>query len=180
MAIRYNTTKYIIYYQHKKLKIMKSLLRASLFSFIVLYLVPVHLNAQIRRDSSTSQRTGQSQSGGFFTGGTATVVRISTPPDLNCGSAKVTFQQHARTIWHAHAGGQIIVVISGTAWYQEKGKPKQVISQGETVVCPPGVMHWHGALPDGPMTHTVITPNLDKGGVTAGPAVTEQEYMSQN
>ena len=159
---------------------MKSLLCASLFSFILLYVTPINVNAQTRQDSSASQRTGQPQSGGFFTGGTAAVVRITTTPDLNCGAAKVTFQPGARTIWHAHAGGQIIVVTSGTAWYQEKGKPKQIFSQGETVVCPPGVMHWHGASPDGPMTHTVVTPNLDKGGVTVGPAVTAQEYIGQN
>jgi quercetin dioxygenase-like cupin family protein len=159
---------------------MKSLLRASLFSFILLCVIPVRVNAQTPRDSSSSQGTRQSQGGGFFTGGTAVVARIVTPPDLNCGSAKVTFQPHARTIWHTHAGGQIIVVISGTAWYQEKGKRKQIISQGETVICPPGVMHWHGASPNGPMAHAVVTPNMDRGGVTAGPAVTDQEYMVQN
>jgi quercetin dioxygenase-like cupin family protein len=159
---------------------MKCLLRATLFGFVLLCVDSVHVNAQTRRDSSSSQRAGQLQGGGFFTGGTATVVRIPTTLDINSGVAKVTFQPGARTIWHAHAGGQIIVVTSGTAWYQEKGKPKQIISQGETVVCPPGVMHWHGASPDGPMTHTVITPNMDKGGVTVGPAVTDQEYMGAN
>jgi len=122
---------------------------------------------------------GQSANGGFFTGGTAAVERLPTPPELNCGAAKVTFQPKARTIWHAHAGGQFIVVTSGTAWYQEKGKPKQIIKQGEAVVCPPNVMHWHGASPDGPMSHTVATPNLDKGGVTMGAAVTDEEYTAK-
>lgn len=155
-------------------------MRATLFAFALLYVGAVHVKAQTRRDSSASQKAGQLQGGGFFTGGTATVVRMPAAPDINCGLAKVSFQPGARTIWHAHAGGQIIVVTSGTAWYQEKGKPKQIISQGETVVCPPGAMHWHGAAPDGPMTHTVVTPNLDKGGVTAGPAVTNKEYMGVN
>ena len=122
---------------------------------------------------------GQTANGSFFTGGTATVVRMPTPPELNCGAAKVTFQPKARTIWHAHAGGQFIVVTSGIAWYQEKGKAKQVIKQGEAVVCPPNVMHWHGASPDGPMSHTVATPNLDKGGVTTGAAVTDEEYTAK-
>lgn len=121
----------------------------------------------------------KAQTGGFITGGASTVVRITTPPELNCGAAKVSFEPKARTIWHAHTGGQFIVVTSGTAWYQEKGKPKQIIKQGEAVVCPPNVMHWHGASPDGPMSHTVATPNLDKGGVTMGAAVTDEEYNGQ-
>ncbi|MFB9843572.1 cupin domain-containing protein [Mucilaginibacter ginsenosidivorans] len=156
---------------------MKNLLGMLLVNLFLLYLTPVHVNAQTRPDSSSSQRTGQSPVRSFFSGGTATVVRMTMPPGLNCGAAKVTFQPGARTIWHAHAGGQVIVVTSGTAWYQEKGKPKQIIKQGEAVVCPPGVMHWHGASPDGPMTHIVTTPNLDRGGVTAGAVVTDQEYM---
>lgn len=41
-------------------------------------------------------------------------------------------------------------------------------------------MHWHGASPDGPMTHTVVTPNMDKGGVTVGSAVTDKEYRGEN
>ena len=159
---------------------MKGLLLATLFGFVLLHADTVRVNAQTRRDSSASRRDGQLQGGGFFTGGTAAVVRMPTAQDINSGVAKVTFQPGARTIWHAHAGGQIIVVTSGTAWYQEKGKPKQIISQGETVVCPPGVMHWHGASPDGTMTHTVVTPNMDRGGVTVGSAVTDKEYMGVN
>jgi quercetin dioxygenase-like cupin family protein len=130
-------------------------------------------SAQTSRDSTKSTAAG-----GFFTGGSASVNRIPVVPEINCGVAKVSFPPGVRTIWHSHAGGQIIVVVSGTAWYQEKGKPKQVIKQGESVVCPPNVMHWHGATPDGPMAHMVVTPNMDKGGATSGPAVTEKEYKS--
>lgn len=112
----------------------------------------------------------------FFTGGTATVSRMSLPAEMKCGVAKVSFEAGTRTIWHSHAGGQIIVVTSGMAWYQEKGKQKQILRAGESIVAAPGAMHWHGASPDGPMSHTVTTPNLDMGGVTAGIAVTDAEY----
>lgn len=148
----------------------------SLIAAIALSLFSSPLKAQGNQDSSTSAGRAQSAGGNFFTGGVATVVRMPTSPEINCGVAKVSFPPGVRTIWHAHAGGQIIVVTSGIAWYQEKGKSKQVVAQGETVVCAPGVMHWHGAPPDAAMTHTVATPNLDKGSVTAGLAVTDWEY----
>jgi quercetin dioxygenase-like cupin family protein len=156
--------------------LMKKLLVPLLICIISFLFLPGQLKAQTNQDSTVARRTGQSPSGGFFTGA-AVVVRIPTPANMNCGAARVTFQPGARTIWHAHAGGQFIVVTSGTAWYQEKGKPKQIIAQGEAIVCAPGVMHWHGASPDGPMTHSVATPNLDKGGVTAGATVTDKEYF---
>lgn len=125
-------------------------------------------------------KQGCAQATGFFSGGNATVTRLTVAPEINCGVAKVSFPAGVRTIWHSHAGGQVIVVVSGTAWYQEKGKPKQVIAQGETVVCPPGIMHWHGATVDGNMSHTVVTPNLDKGGVTSGDPVTDDEYKGSH
>lgn len=130
--------------------------------------------------AQTMQNPSQGQNPSFFTGGTAKVERIATPTELNCGAAKVTFQPGTRTVWHSHAGGQFIVITEGTAWYQEKGKPKQVIKQGGVAICPPNVMHWHGAAPDGVMSHTVATPNLHKGGATSGQAVTDDEYYSKN
>lgn len=137
-------------------------------------------SAQTGNDSVASTPQTQGQGGGFFTGGNAAVSRLPAVPEMGCGVAKVSFPAGVRTIWHSHAGGQIIVIIAGKAWYQEKGKAKQIINQGEAVICPPNVMHWHGASPDGPMTHTVVTPNLDKGGVTMGPPVTDQAYNALN
>ncbi len=130
--------------------------------------------------AQTTANPSQAQNPSFFTGGTAQVERIATPAELNCGAAKVTFQPKTRTIWHSHAGGQFIVVTQGTAWYQEKGKAKQIIPQGGVAICPPNVMHWHGASPDGIMSHTVATPNINKGGATSGDAVTDKEYYSTN
>lgn len=125
------------------------------------------------------QAGGAGAQTGFITGGTSSVSRLAPVEGMNCGVSKVSFGKGARTIWHSHAGGQVIVVVSGTAWYQEKGKPKQVLKQGEAIMAAPGAMHWHGATPDSAMVHTVATPNLDRGGVTNGPAVTDQEYSGQ-
>ena len=32
-----------------------------------------------------------------------------------------TFETGARTVWHSHAGGQLILVTDGTGYYQEEG-----------------------------------------------------------
>lgn len=140
----------------------------------------ISANAQATRDTTNTGRQGSAEGRGFITGGTSSTTRLPRVPEINCAVSTVSFQPGARTIWHAHAGGQIIVVTSGTAWYQEKGKPKQVIRQGESIIAPPGVMHWHGATPDAPMIHTVAMPNQDKGGVTMGEPVTDSEYKGTN
>lgn len=69
----------------------------------------------------------------------------------------VTFAPGARTKWHSHPGGQIIIALSGEGYYQEKGKPKVIIQKGEVIKCPPNVPHWHGASIDETFIQVVIT-----------------------
>jgi 4-carboxymuconolactone decarboxylase len=45
------------------------------------------------------------------------------------------------------APGQILFVIDGLGYIQEKGKPIRVIQKGDVITCPPNVEHWHGASP---------------------------------
>ena len=61
---------------------------------------------------------------------------------------------------------QTLIVTFGTGLTQEWGGPIQVIRQGDVVLCPPNVKHWHGAAPDNAMTHLAIGERLDGKSVT--------------
>ncbi len=94
--------------------------------------------------------------------------------NVNIGS--VTFEAGARTNWHYHKGGQILLVTEGKGLYQEKGGPIEVIEKGQVVKCPPNIEHWHGATSAESMTHIAIGTNINIGGaVWLGP-VTDKEY----
>ncbi|MDO5350964.1 MAG: cupin domain-containing protein [Lachnospiraceae bacterium] len=67
----------------------------------------------------------------------------------------VTFEPGARSYWHSH-GGMILVGTGGVGYYQEEGKPVQIIRKGDVVECPEGVRHWHGAAPDNWFSQMVI------------------------
>ncbi|MGE8527218.1 cupin domain-containing protein [Chryseobacterium rhizosphaerae] len=60
----------------------------------------------------------------------------------------VTFEPGARTKWHLHPGGQIILVTGGVGFYQEKGQPKKILHKGDVIKCSPHVEHWHGTSKD--------------------------------
>ncbi|WP_266364645.1 (R)-mandelonitrile lyase [Tellurirhabdus rosea] len=97
----------------------------------------------------------------------------------DCIVSEVAFDPKARTFWHSHPNGQILVVKQGNCYYQEKGKPVQIIREGEAVNIAPNVVHWHGAGPQNKMTHIAINPNVSKGGaVTWLQAVTDEEYKA--
>ena len=112
-----------------------------------------------------------------FSAGEAWVHWIMRADSIyNTQLASVTYGQGARTKWHYHPSGQILIVVKGTAYYQEEGKPKQILSEGSVAQCPPGVHHWHGASPDGDVKLMAINPNMEKGGVVWLEKSTDEEY----
>lgn len=88
----------------------------------------------------------------------------------------VTFSPGARSNWHFHPSGQILLVMDGMGFYQEKGKPKRMIRKGDMVTCEPNIIHWHGATQTSTLTHIAMSPNLEKGNVVWLEKVTDEVY----
>ncbi|WP_134087846.1 cupin domain-containing protein [Olivibacter sp. XZL3] len=93
---------------------------------------------------------------------------------------QVTFSPCGRTNWHTHPIGQVLLVTEGKGWYQERGKPAQVLTQGTTVAIPKDVEHWHGASADSNMVHIAISNITDGSSVTWMTPVTDEEYAEVN
>lgn len=96
---------------------------------------------------------------------------------FNYNIAVASFAPNAKLDWHKHPGGQILLVTSGTGYYQEAGKPKQIVHPGDVIKCSPDIVHWHGATPDGEFTYIATTPT-QKGKTVWLQRVTEEEYHS--
>lgn len=62
----------------------------------------------------------------------------------NASIGNVTFAPGARNYWHSHKIGQVLLVTGGQGWYQEEGKPAQLLKAGDVLNIPPHVKHWHG------------------------------------
>lgn len=79
---------------------------------------------------------------------------------FNAPIGNVTFEPGARTNWHQHSGGQILLVVAGEGRYQERGKPARVIRKGDVVRIAPNVEHWPGAGQKTWMTHISVETNV--------------------
>jgi quercetin dioxygenase-like cupin family protein len=95
-------------------------------------------------------------------------------------SGSVTFEAKARTNWHTHPKGQVLIVIEGNGFYQEKGKAAQPIKKGEVVIIPENTEHWHGASATSNMVHIAITNFKGDVQVTWLLPVTDEEYNNVN
>ena len=83
-----------------------------------------------------------------------------TPAGVSPFFANVMFEPGCRNNWHIHhatkGGGQILLCVAGSGWYQEWGKLAQSLKPGDVVVIPPEVKHWHGAKQDSWFSHIAV------------------------
>lgn len=112
----------------------------------------------------------------WFTGNAFLHPLVAKDSNNNFSAGSVTFEPGARTNWHTHPKGQVLLVIDGEGFYQEKGKPAQPIKKGEVVNIPENVEHWHGASAKSPMTHIAITNYQEDEQVVWLQPVSEEEY----
>ncbi|MGW2517821.1 (R)-mandelonitrile lyase [Streptomyces sp. NPDC001617] len=68
----------------------------------------------------------------------------------------VRFAPGARTAWHSHGLGQTLHVVSGVALVGTRDGVIIEARPGDTIGCPPGEEHWHGASPDQFMEHIAL------------------------
>lgn len=90
----------------------------------------------------------------------------------------VTFEAGARTKWHSHPAGQIILALNGQGYYQEKGKSKIILKKGDVVTCRPNIQHWHGASVDSEFVQIAIT-GREKGPTLWLEEVNNEEYKAK-
>lgn len=121
---------------------------------------------------------GEKAPADYFTGTAWVQLLVPNDPALNCQIGNVVFEPRARNNWHTHPGGQILLATEGIGYYQEKGKPIQLLCKGDVVNIPPDIEHWHGAAPDSEFTHIAINTNTQKGIVEWLQRVTDEEYNS--
>ncbi len=103
----------------------------------------------------------------YFQGNVLPVVENSTG-----NFAHYKFTANARTQWHIHEGGQILLCEEGTCRHQIKGGPIIEFRAGETAYVPPGAAHWQGATP----TVSGTQFNIHRGTITWLNDVTDAEY----
>ncbi len=112
----------------------------------------------------------------WFTGTVRIDPLFAAVEPTRAASASVTFEPGARTAWHTHPLGQVLIVTAGCGRAQRWGGPVEAIRPGDIVRFEPGEKHWHGAAPTTAMTHIAIHEKLDARTVDWMEQVTDDQY----
>ena len=136
------------------------------------------MNIVERQTDSKIFPKGEKAPADYFTGTARVHLLVPNDSTLHCQIGNVVFEPGARNYWHMHPGGQILLITDGVGYYQEKGKPVQLLGKGDVVNILPDVEHWHGASPESECTHIAVNTNTKKGIVVWLQRVTDEEYNS--
>ena len=128
---------------------------------------------EIKRVGSRSSVKGSAD---WFTGTVRIDPLFEAAEPGRVHGANVTFEPGARTAWHKHPLGQILIVISGLGLAQREAGLIEEIRPGDVVWFSPNEKHWHGATPATAMTHIAIQEALDGTSVDWMEKVTDAEY----
>ena len=115
-----------------------------------------------------------------FTGNAWTKSLLPIDSIYNTVVGNVYFEPGARSNWHTHPAGQILIITDGIGYHQIKGQLRETIKKGDIIKCPPNKEHWHGASQKVGMMQMYILPKTEKGLVKWLQKVTDQEYSGES
>src|SRR6266849_604687 len=90
--------------------------------------------------------------------------------------ARRHFEAGARSAWHSHDRGQLLMVEEGRMRTQKRGQAIKELGVGESDYTAPDIFHWHGAVPG----QGLVQINVGFGGDTKWmEKVTDAEYQGR-
>lgn len=153
---------------------MKNMFRVV---FFVMLIITISSDRSIAQDAGTKFSVNGVPLNVTNTGNN-TLVELNKEDSLFAFNIAVaSFPPGKRLAWHSHPGGQVLVITDGAGFYQERGKPKQLVRKGEVIKCLPGVEHWHGASNETGVTY-IATYSTKKGTTVWLQPVTEEEFKN--
>jgi 4-carboxymuconolactone decarboxylase len=158
---------------------MKPAIVARSFALALVVAVPARAqdaaSLQITRAENVRSRSGPAE---HFTGEVSVRRLFDSTTSTRASGAVVSFDAGARTAWHSHPRGQILIVTEGLGRVQLWGEPAQVIRPGDVVRIPAAVKHWHGASPDQAMSHIAVQEHLNGTVVHWAEQVSAAQYAA--
>ena len=150
-------------------------MKAVITTFLVLAAMS-SLSAQSITIVHSGTQTPQQGPSSNFTGSVRVDPLFQAAAPARGTGGLVTFEPGARSAWHSHPLGQVLIVTAGTGRVQHWGRPIEEIRRGDVVRIPPDTKHWHGAAPATSMAHIAIVELLDGKSTEWMEKVTDAQY----
>ena len=76
--------------------------------------------------------------------------------NLGYNITKATFRANSTLDWHKHTSPQVIIIVKGEGYYQERGKEPLILKVGDVIKCNQDIEHWHSSTKEHDVTYLAI------------------------
>jgi quercetin dioxygenase-like cupin family protein len=122
--------------------------------FTLLILTPLYLCAQDSHYAVSSYRTeGVKAPNTHYIGEAWLNNVIHNDPELGYNITKATFKANSTLDWHKHSSAQVLIIVEGEAYYQERGKEAIILKEGDIIKCEKNIEHWHSSTKNSDVTY---------------------------
>lgn len=81
---------------------------------------------------------------------------LQADDEINYNITKATFKANSTLDWHKHSTAQVLIILDGQGYYQERGKDPIILKKGDIIKCPKEIEHWHTSTKDHAVTYLAI------------------------
>lgn len=101
---------------------------------------------------------------------------IHDDKELGYNITKATFKANSTLDWHKHSSAQVLIIVEGEAYYQERGNEPVILKTGDVIKCEKDIEHWHSSTKFSDVTYLALY-----GGEqpTTWTEVVTQEYYDE-
>lgn len=96
--------------------------------------------------------------------------------ELGYNITKATFKANSTLDWHTHSTAQVLIIVDGEAYYQERGKDPVILKEGDIIKCDKDTEHWHSSTKHSDVTYLAL---YGDGSPTSWTEVLTQEYYDK-
>lgn len=101
---------------------------------------------------------------------------IHDDTELGYNITKATFKANSTLDWHIHSTAQVLIIVDGEAYYQERGKEPVILKEGDVIKCEKDTEHWHSSTKHSDVTYLAL---YGGGQPTSWTEVLTQEYYDR-
>ena len=76
--------------------------------------------------------------------------------EINYNITKATFKANSTLDWHKHGTPQVLIIVEGEGYYQERGKDPIRMKEGDVIRCDKETEHWHASSKESDVTYLAI------------------------
>lgn len=81
---------------------------------------------------------------------------LQADEEINYNITKATFRANSTLDWHKHATPQVLIIVDGEGYYQERGKEPIILKKGDVIKCNKETEHWHTSTKEHSVTYLAL------------------------